>query len=139
MPASPSLLTPDFMQHARRLNDLQYRESARRFYEVMSGAILWEDEQAQLPFSEIGWFRCALAYRSSVILGAPRTEFESIWRALHEIAPDWPGFRKERSEAGGELARFLQESKKKSAREIDRLDAATRGDWSPLLGKEKNG
>ena len=88
---SSSLITPEFERHARRLNDLTFSETARRFYEMMSGALMWDDEKPDIPFSELGWFRAALAYRSSIILGQPRTEFESVWSALLRIAPDWPG------------------------------------------------
>ena len=70
-----------------------FSETAGRFYELMSGALMWDDEKANLPFSELGWFREALAYRSSIILAQPRSEFEPIWTVLKRVAPKWPGFR----------------------------------------------
>jgi len=88
-----SLLTPDFEEHARLLNDLPFSDKAHRFYEMMSGALMWDDDKANLPFSELGWFSAALAYRSSIILAQPRSEFEPIWTALKRVAPKWPGFR----------------------------------------------
>ena len=128
---SPSLITPEFEKHARRLNDLTFSETAQRFYEMMSGALVWNDEKPDIPFSELGWFRAALAYRSSIILGQPRTEFESIWSALQRIAPKWPGFRTERCTPSPELVDYLNEQRKSSGRSMDRLDAAMSGRWKP--------
>ena len=106
---------------------------------MMSGALMWDDEKPDIPFSELGWFRAALAYRSSVILGQPRTEFESVWIALQRIAPNWPGFRAERCTPSPELVDYLQEQRKSSARSLDRLDAATSGSWKPLSGRRRDG
>lgn len=136
---SPSLITPEFEKHAQRLNDLTFSETARRFYEMMSGALMWEDEKPDLPFSEIGWFRAALAYRSSVILGQPRPELESVWSALQRIAPEWPGFRPERCTPSPELVDYLNEQGKRSARSLDRLDGLMSGRWKPLSGKGRDG
>ena len=132
-------MTPGFQQHARLLNDLAYSATARRVYEMMSGALMWEDEKADLPFSELGWFRAALAYRSSVILGQPRTEFEPIWGALQRVAPKWPGFRAERCTPSPELVEFLNAQKGSSKRSLDRLDDAISGRWKPLSGGKQNG
>jgi hypothetical protein len=121
MPDQPSLLTPDFEEHARILNDLPFSGKSRRFYEMMSGALMWEDEKADLPFSQLGWFRAALAYRSSVLLAQPRMEFEPIWTALKHVAPKWPGFRPERCIPNPELVDYLTGQRKLSKRDIDRL------------------
>lgn len=136
---SPSLITSEFERHARRLNDLTFSETARRSYEMMSGALMWDDEKPNIPFSELGWFRAALAYRSSVILGQPRCEFGAIWSALRRIAPDWPGFRSERCTPSPELVDYLNEQRKSSARLFDRLGAATSGHSKPLSGSERDG
>ena len=132
---SSSLITPEFERYARRLNDLTFSGNARRFYEMMSGALMWDDEKPDIPFSELGWFRAALAYRSSVIFGQPRAEFESIWSALQRIAPKWPGFRPERCSPNPELVDFLNEQRKASARSLERLDKAASGQWKPLSGE----
>jgi hypothetical protein len=124
---SPPLITPKFERHARLLNDLTFSGTARRFYEMMSGALMWDDEKPDIPISELGWFRAALAYRSSVILGQPRTEFESIWSALQRLAPKWPGFRTERCTPSPELVDYRNEQRKSSARSLDRLDATMNG------------
>lgn len=136
---SSSLVTPEFEKYARRLNDLTFSETARRFYEMMSGGLMWEDEKPDIPFSENGWFRAALAYRSSVILGKPRTEFASIWSALQRIAPKWPGFRPERCTPSPELVDFLTKQRNSSTRALDRLDAVTSGRWKPLSGRRRDG
>src|SRR5262245_42444626 len=124
MPSEPSLMTPGFEKHARVLDSLPFSETARHFYEIMSGALMWEDEKGKLPFSELGWFRAALAYRTSVILGEPRTEFEPIWAALKRVAPKWPGFRTERCTPRPELVAYIERQRKDSERLIDRLDEA---------------
>lgn len=136
---SSPLLTPEFASHARRLNDLVFSETAPQFFEMMSGALMWDDEKPDIPSSELGWFRAALAYRSSVILGQPRTEFESIWSALRRIAPGWPGFRSERCTPSAVLVEYLNEQRKSSARSLDRLDARTSGKWKPLSGRGRDG
>jgi hypothetical protein len=135
---SSSLITPDFERHARRLGDLTFSEKSRPFYEVMSGALMWDDEKPDIPISELGWFRAALAYRSSVLLGAPRTEFESIWSALQRMAPNWPGFRSERCTSSAELVDYLNKQRKSSARYLDRLDAAMSESWKPLSGGRRD-
>jgi hypothetical protein len=134
-----SLITPGFEEHARQLNDLPFSGTAHRFYEMMSGAVMWEDEKAKLPSSELGWYRAALAYRSSIILANPRTEFESVWNALKRIAPKWPGFRPERCTPNPELAEFLDRQRKSSRRSLDRLDAAMTGRGKLLGGGTKGG
>jgi len=121
------------------LNRLPFSESAGPFYEMMSGALMWEDEKGELPFSELGWFRAALAYRSSVVLGQPRMEFEPIWSALKRVAPNWPGFRPERCTPSPELVEILSTERKRSSRTLDHLDAAVSGRWKPLPGGEQNG
>jgi hypothetical protein len=132
-------MTPGFEQHARFLNDLAFSATARPVYEMMSGALMWEDEQADLPFSELGWFRAALAYRSSVILGQPRTELEPIWGALRRVASKWPGFRAERCAPSPELVELLNAESGTSKRLLDRLDDAFTGRWKPLSGGKQNG
>jgi hypothetical protein len=119
-----SLLTPDFEKYARLLDDLAFRKSARQLYEVMSGSVMWDDEKASIPFSQLGWFRAALAYRSSVILGKPRIEFEPVWRELQRVAPNWPGFRAERCTPNPALVEYLNTHTKNSMRQINRLDDA---------------
>jgi hypothetical protein len=44
----------DFEKHARLLNDLQYSAEARCRYELMSGAVMWDDERIHLPLRELG-------------------------------------------------------------------------------------
>ena len=127
MTVQSPLITPEFEEYAGLLNDLPFSQTARHFYEMMSGALMWEDEKGELPFSELGWFRAALAYRSSILLGQPRPEFESIWTALMRVAPNWPGFRAERCTPSSELVAYLNEQEKSSKRTLDHLDAATGG------------
>jgi hypothetical protein len=100
----------------------------------MSGALMWPDEKARMPFSEIGWFRFALAYRSSLILGKPRSEFEPVWIALKRVAPNWPGFRVDRCSPATHLVDLLNKQRNKSARRLNRLDRGANKEWKPLSG-----
>src|SRR5882672_7039708 len=111
LPEHP-LITMDFGKHARLLNDLPFSAEARRFYEMMSGALMWEDEKIHFPSDELGWYRAALAYRTSLILGHPRTEFEPIWDAIKQVAPNWIGFLPERCKPSTELAEFIDQQRK---------------------------
>jgi hypothetical protein len=135
MPPVDSLITPQFKKYARLLNDLPACDTATPFYEMMSGALMWPDEKAKIPFAELGWFRAALAFRSSLILNSPRTEFEPIWHALRKLAPNWPGFRADRCIPSAELVEILNKQKAKSARCLNRTDRAMSGKWKPLSGK----
>ena len=82
MPTATSLTSPEFERSARLLNAQPFGDSARYHSEMMSGAVRREDESADMRHAEIGWFRMALADRSSVIVGHPRAEFEMILIAL---------------------------------------------------------
>jgi hypothetical protein len=135
MPPQHSLLTPEFEKYARLLNDLSIDGTAVPFYELMSGALMWPDEKAKMPVAELGWFRAALNFRSSLILQGPRTEFEPVWNALKQAAPNWPGFRPERCTPSPELVEILTKQKRKSARYLDRQGRAESGKWKPLSGK----
>ena len=120
--------------YAPLLNDLIFRPDARPHYEMMSGALLWDDEKAAIPFIAIGWFRATLAYRTSVLLAKPRIEFESIWTDVQRLAPRWPGFRPERCTPSADLVAFLTAHKEKSERDFRRILDATSGKWRPLSG-----
>jgi hypothetical protein len=72
MPPANSLITPRFKKYARLLNDLPVCDTASPFYEMMSGALMWPDQKANIPFAKPGWSRAALAYRSSLILNSPK-------------------------------------------------------------------
>jgi len=134
MPPADLRITPQFKKYARLLNTLSVCDTATPFYEMMSGALMWPDEKASLPSLELGWFRATLAFRSSLILNSPRTEFEPIWQAVKKIAPKWPGFRPERCTPSAELVEILNKQKGKSARGLDRIDRAIGGKWKPLSG-----
>lgn len=78
------------------LRETKYDPNARREYDMMAGAYMWTDE-APGPFPTIPpHFRLLTAYRASLILGEPRTEFEWLWRKVLRGCPEWPGFRPER-------------------------------------------
>ena len=134
-----SSISPNFERCARLLDQLPYRKGARCFYEAMSGGLMWDDEKVKLPFSELGWFRAVLSYRSSVILGVPRSQYAPIWDALQRAAPNWPGFRSDRCTAEPESIKLLNGASKRFVRNLNRIDAAVSGDWRPLSGKGEQG
>jgi hypothetical protein len=131
-----SLFTLGFKVHARLLNDLPFSEKARHFYEMMSGALIWEDEKPDLPSSELGWFRAALAYRTSIILHQPRHEFEPIWTALKQFAPKWPDFRPERCTHNPELVDYVNQQRNRSKRSLEHLDTVVRRRKKSLSGSQ---
>ena len=137
MPPAHEFITPDFEKYARRLNDVKFSTTARYTHELMSGALMWADEKPDIPFSELGWFRAALAYRSSVILGDPLPEYEPIWKELQRLAPKWPGFQPERCAPSPEIVGYLKKKKKGFERYLDRCNKMASGCWKPLSGENR--
>jgi hypothetical protein len=67
------------------LKTLQKDENAEPFYELMSGAFIWEDEKVRgLNTYELGCLRGIFRYRTSLISREPDERFASLWNALRE-------------------------------------------------------
>lgn len=88
------------------IQQLSVDPNARCQYELLSGGLVWSDEftitilnelsdLSEEPIAHI--FRYLWAYRSSLIEGQERQEFQPIWAEMQVIFPGWPGFRPERS------------------------------------------
>jgi hypothetical protein len=79
------------------LKTLQKDENAEPFYELMSGAFIWEDEKVRgLNTYELGCLRGIFRYRTSLISREPDERFASLWNALREKYPNWIGLAPER-------------------------------------------
>ena len=126
-----------FQKYAPQLNAMRYVPDSRYFYELMSGAIVWEDEKEKLPFEISNLLRLVWAYRTSLYIKKPRVEFESTWDAAKEAFPNWPGFKKERIEPKEEVITYFHEAKRKSNRRLDLTDEVISGRREFLSGKGK--
>ncbi len=122
------------------MNALRFGCDSPYFYELMSGALVWEDEKAGFStkrFSpvEIGILRMIWAFRSSLMLDSPRQEFESVWRRALIAAPNWPCFRTERCHPSKDVISYLETAQRRAARNLDQYEMATSGTWKPLSGE----
>ncbi|CAN0340419.1 unnamed protein product, partial [Ectocarpus sp. 4 AP-2014] len=90
-----------FEQYAVHLNALDTAGSCEDvFYEIMSGALIWKDETSQDTPVEVVWaLRTLWAYRTSLMLDAPRTELTKYWDSALSLFPEWVGFSPERRKA----------------------------------------
>ena len=82
------------------LSGAVYDPDAKRSYEVMSDSFAWSDELLWDALAEFGtaWpFRELMAYRGSVIRGAPDFELRPVWEQVAKACPGWPGLRPERN------------------------------------------
>jgi hypothetical protein len=101
-----------FEHLAARLNSLAPDPDARCFFEQLSGALIWTDERPGFPtdLNELGALRMLWNYRTSLLLGKPRTEFKSLWTAAKKLAPHWPCFLPDRRQPHPDLLALLPES-----------------------------
>lgn len=84
------------------LRQASWAADAERTFELLSGGFIWSDERlddvAHICIEAGSWaFRYVIAYRASLICGAPRSELAEPWNQLRIACPDWPGFRPERN------------------------------------------
>lgn len=100
---------------------MRFDPTARGFYDIMSGGLVWPDE---FPMRcEVNWEeylpRYVFAYRAALTLGESRSEFH-LWQQLTEHAPSWPGLRPERR--GEDARRRLLAAKRRESRCLDQLE-----------------
>jgi hypothetical protein len=97
---------------AKRLNAMKPESNAECFFELMSGGLVWTDEQLwPADADELGALRTLWNYRTSLILENPRTEFEETWNSAVSLAPKWPGFLPERREPRSNLLALIPKPK----------------------------
>ena len=122
-----SLITPESVREV--LGECEYSPDADRFYDILRGGLVWDDE---LPDREadrakhlrgIRMLVGVIAHRSDLTLGNSRPErgYEADWNKLKEIFPDWPGFREER--IYGKIERTLRAIRKKEDRVLSQAEA----------------
>jgi hypothetical protein len=92
-------------EHAGYLNAIAVPDRTEPpFYELMSGALVWPDEtRPDTPVEVIWALRSVFAYRTSVMLGEPRTELAKFWEHAISHFPKWVGFLPERRASDPEL------------------------------------
>lgn len=67
------------------------------FYDMMSGALVWRDETNEMTPIQVIWaLRAVVAYRTSLMLNEPQTEFREIWDIASTLFPNWVGFYPDR-------------------------------------------
>ena len=85
------------------------------FFELMSGGLIWTDEQpswwVDMDTDELGALRILWNYRTSLILEVVRTEFAATWSSALNLAPKWPGFLPERREPRADLLALISKGK----------------------------
>jgi len=105
-----------FRRIAKRLNAMKPDPDSECFFELMSGGLIWTDEQpswwpADMDMEELGSLRILWNYRTSLILEVPRAEFDAVWNFALELAPEWPGFLPERREPRDDLLALIPKPK----------------------------
>lgn len=111
--------------HADHLNSISKPKLFKRvFYELMSGALVWTDEtNGKTPWEVTNALRAIVAYRTSLMLDEPRTEFAAMWEESMKLFPNWVGFRPERRAATQRLMAIYRRgdvSMRKCLRDMDR-------------------
>ena len=106
------------------LGACQYDPDARRSYDMLRGAFVWQDEFPPPSSLDCGLAIVTLApviaYRGSLTLGSPQPKLGESWRALREALPFWPGFRPERIH--GQVERALKAAKLREARFFEKME-----------------
>jgi hypothetical protein len=81
-------------------------------YELLSGAVHWSDER----FSDFyrvcraggaDYAKELFAYRTSLLVGRPREEYQFVWDEVRARCPEWIGFRPERITAASRWQEFV--------------------------------
>ena len=103
-----------FREIAGRMNVLESDPEAQCCFEYLSGALVWTDERP--PFrvnaEELGALRMLWNYRTSLLLGTPRVEFQDIWDSALALAPQWPGFLPGRRQPNPDILALIPESQR---------------------------
>src|SRR5258707_8470723 len=91
------------------LADLKLDPSAKPFYDIMSGGLIWSDEKLPLGLSaeQLGCLRAVFRFRTSLIEGTPDSRFQTLWNVLKERCPGWIGFAPSRCSPTLELRETL--------------------------------
>lgn len=109
------------MRNIDLLRALRYSPAASPRYDMLSDAIIWEDEMPrQLPFADLGFLRHIWRFRIAR-LESGGTLTDDCWTSLRSVCPDWPGFQPKRCETPDVLEvykRLKEDSKRRPLPEI---------------------
>lgn len=91
--------------HAAHLDTIsQCAKPEDVFYDLMSGALVWRDEtEKTTPIQAVWALRTVVAYRTSLMLSDPRTEFREVWDTASNLFPNWVGFVPDRRRPSARL------------------------------------
>ncbi|HZZ42963.1 MAG TPA: hypothetical protein VFE58_08495 [Tepidisphaeraceae bacterium] len=99
-------------KHMGLFKTLKYSPSATAIYDLLSDALIWEDEiPKNLPFTDIGFLRHIWRFRIT-LLQSNGNPTDQGWTAMRSACPEWPGFRSERCESPATLELFEQLKRK---------------------------
>jgi hypothetical protein len=84
------------------LRAARYDPDADYGFELLSGTFIWTDENyveftAACRANDNLEYWDPVAYRASVIRGAPNEAYRRGWEEVQRLCPDWPGLRPDRS------------------------------------------
>ena len=114
-------------EHADHLNAIcRPGFRAQVFYELMTGGLMWRDEtNSKTPGEVVNSLRLIIAYRTSLMLDEPRTEFSELWDEGLYLFPKWIGFRLDRRTPSPKLMEIYRRgnvSMKKCIRDWSRVN-----------------
>jgi hypothetical protein len=95
------------------LRQCQYVPNAERSYELITGAVMWDDEQYErfvdiCTDHECEYYGMLFAFRTSLIKGIPDERYRFIWEEVQLRCPEWIGFRVERTMPSPQLQEYLR-------------------------------
>jgi hypothetical protein len=105
-----------------KLRKLKRDISARVIYDMMSGALIWSDEEiTDLTVEEMGCLRAIFRFRTSIIANESDERFRDLWDKLHAKYPDWIGFDPSRCQTNKELSKLYHQNKATSKKYINKI------------------
>ena len=94
----------DLSRLSTSMEALEKKPNADVFYDLLSGAFIWEDELPQPDGVSLDCLRFVFKYRTGLIIGEIQSNLESFWEEAILRFPNWIGFSAERVEPNEVLA-----------------------------------
>ena len=114
-------------QLAAELNALEIQVDAALNYDVLSDALVWEDEipplQGRRP-STFWCMRALLHHRTCMILKIKEGLDPQLWDDARSLFPNWPGFSVSRCRSSRELEEVYRQKSRRSLRRMEQLSDA---------------
>jgi hypothetical protein len=86
----------DLSKIAASMEGLERRADAHKFYDILSGAIIWSDELPKSAPVSLDCLRFVLNYRTGLLIGQPEPMNKLFWEEAMRRFPKWIGFMPER-------------------------------------------